>query len=275
MSVDARIRKGLTMIEKELPEVDTLKSYEDLRRETRHNGRRRRTLIAAAAAAAVLAGGLAYGVIKAKPDTTDHPVHRPSLTTPQNYRDNGSIKQPGTYRMLVGVDDSGAPINATFRFYDIWQGGGYPVYRVATGEASGMAIYQPVALAAGTGCLSDPPNTNVGQTPQRLAQQLAALPQSTVLQSPTTTKAFGHQAIHLQLRINQQKCGRGIYRVAEGLHGNHGISYGPLPVIVDFWVLNLGGGPMVVETWHQVGTGSPVVNQIARTQQSVNFTTGP
>jgi Tol biopolymer transport system component len=59
MSVDARIRKGLTMIEKELPGVDTLEEYENLERDIRHGDRRRRALIGAAAAVVVAAAASA------------------------------------------------------------------------------------------------------------------------------------------------------------------------------------------------------------------------
>ena len=272
MSVDARIRKGLTMIEKELPEVDTLDSSKNLERDTRRGDRRRRALIAAAAA--VLVAGGVYGVTRANSDTTNQPAHRPSTSTPQAYRDDGATKPPGRYRMLVGVDDAGAPIDADFTFYGVWEGGGDPVYQSGGGVApGGMAIYQPLALAAGSGCLSDPPNTNVGQTAQQLAQQLARLPQSTVLQRAATTQAFGHEAVHLRLLIDQQNCGQDIYRVAETLRGGHGISYGPQPVLVDFWIENVGGGPMVVETWHGEGAPSQMVDQIARTQRSITFVT--
>jgi len=54
MSVDARIRRGITMIENNLPEVDTLEAYENLERDIRRDSRRRRAVIGAAAAAAVL-----------------------------------------------------------------------------------------------------------------------------------------------------------------------------------------------------------------------------
>ena len=62
----------------------------------------------------------------------------------------------------------------------------------------GVAAYQPLALAAGSGCTGDDPNTNVGQTPEALVQQLAQLPRSTVVQPPKPTEAFGHDAIHLR-----------------------------------------------------------------------------
>lgn len=280
MSVDARIRKGLTMIEKELPEVDTVASYENLERDTRHGDRRRRTLIAAAAAVLVAAG--VYGVIKTNPDTTAQPAKQPSTTSPQPYRDNGFSKSPGRYRMLVGVTDTGVPINADFTFYDTWKGGGEPVYRADPGyPAGGMAIYTPVALASGTGCLSDQPNTNVGQTPKQLVRQLAHLPQSTVLQRPTTFQASGHEVVHLGVRINQQKCYPDIYRVAETQSGGHFITYGPHPVLnnhpvlINFWVQSLGGTPVVVETWAEDTARGQMWDQIARTEKSIRFVTGP
>jgi hypothetical protein len=240
-----------------------------------------------AAAAAVLVAGGVYGVIKTNPDTTNQPANQPSTTSPQPYRDNGFSKAPGRYRMLVGVTGTGAPINADFTFYDTWQGGGEPVYRAGPGSpAGGMAIFHPVALAAGTGCLSDQPNTHVGQTPKQLVRQLAHLPRSTVLQRPTTDQAqfgvrgspfgaFGHKVIHLGVRINQQKCYPDIYRVAETSNGGHGISYGPRPVLVNFWVLSLGGTPIVVETWAEDTARGQMWKQIAHTWESIRFVTGP
>ena len=56
MSVDARIREGLTMIDNQLPEVDTLEGYENLERDVRRDSQRRRALIGVAAAAVLAAG---------------------------------------------------------------------------------------------------------------------------------------------------------------------------------------------------------------------------
>jgi hypothetical protein len=274
MSDDARIREVLTMIEKELPEIDTVESFENLERDLRHRGHRRGRALIAAAAVVVVAGGV-YGLIKNNSDATNQPAHQPSASTPQAYRNDGFDKTPGTYRMLVGVDDTGAPINADVTFYDTWETGDFPVYRPggAGSPVGGMAIYQPLALAAGSGCLGDPPNTNVADTPMRLARQLARLPRSTVLQQPTTVHEFGHQAVHLAVRINQQKC-PDIYRIAETLHGNHGISYGADPVLLNFWVQSHGGIPVVIETWCEDSALS-LMDQIARTEKSITFVTGP
>ena len=55
MSLDARIREGLTMIDKTLPEVDARAGLDDLHREIARDTRRRRVAIIAAAAAVLIA----------------------------------------------------------------------------------------------------------------------------------------------------------------------------------------------------------------------------
>ena len=57
MSVDARIREGLTMIDNQLPTVDTVEGYEKLSRDIRRDGRRRAVIAGAAAAVLVAATG--------------------------------------------------------------------------------------------------------------------------------------------------------------------------------------------------------------------------
>ncbi len=58
MSVDARIREGLTMIEEKLPQVDTLERYDELGARIRKHQRRRITGMMIAAVAAVVVGVL-------------------------------------------------------------------------------------------------------------------------------------------------------------------------------------------------------------------------
>jgi hypothetical protein len=239
--------------------------------------RRRRTTLATVAAAAVLVAGGGYGVTKLDSDTAVRPAGTSHTTTPQTYRaKGGSDIAPGTYRMPVGVDDTGAAVDANLTFDHVWLGGIYPATGDGTGKFGGVAVYQPLALAAGTGCQSDPPNTQVGQTPHQLAQQLAQLPQSTVIQSPTRMQKFGG-AVHLQLRIISHCGSNDWYRVAETPRGDHGITYGfkpRRPVLIDFWVKDVEGTPIVVETWHQDGLSRHTVDQIARTRDSITFVIG-
>lgn len=229
--------------------------------------RRHRTWATAlTAAAAVLVAGGVYGVTKiSSGETTVQPAQTPSTPTPST-----STTFTQTFKVLV---DNGAAIHAHLTLYGpSWGASDHPVLSDSTGRYGGLAIYRPLALAAGTGCLSDHPNTHVAQTPQKLAQQLARLPRSTVLQSPTPVRSFGRQAIHLQLRINPD-CGKDVYRVAETVAGGHGISYGKPSrhVVIDFWVGAVRGVPVVVETWHQDGASNQMVNQIASTRKSITF----
>jgi len=239
---------------------------------------RRRTWarVGVAAAVALLVAGGAYGLTRVgSGGTAVGPAGSPSPTsTPQTYRDTGTTIQPGTYRMLVDENDAGAALYANITFDNTaWQSAGAndPVLLKANSNG-GVAVYSPLGLAAGTGCRSDNKlNTNLGDTPQSLAQQLAQLPQSTVLQSPTPVQAFGRDAVHLRLRINDN-CSDW-YRVAETILGAHGITYDPVrAVVIDFWVVD-EGGPVVIETWYEVHSPSKLVDQIARTRDSITLST--
>ncbi len=237
--------------------------------------RRNRTRLGVTAAVAVLVAGGAYAVTTVDHGTAVGPATAPPQTTTfHTFGVAGTSIQPGTYRMIVGTNDAGAAIYANITFDNIgWQRDNYPELMEAKGNG-GVAVYQPLGLSAGTGCIEDNKlNTNVGDTPQSLAQQLAGLPQSTVLQSPTPVQAFGHDAVHLRLRINNN-C-TGYYRVAETLSGGHGITYDPVrAVVIDFWVVDEGGVPVVVETWHEINSPSQLVDEIAQTKESVTLETG-
>jgi hypothetical protein len=276
MNIDQQLRAVLgqeaEMQNAPAPDVDRLISGG---RNRQRRGRMAR--VGVAAAIAVLVAGGVYGVTKTDPGAAFEPAQSPSTMTPQAYRADGAPVEPGTYQMLVGVDSTDAAINADLTFNDIWQGQNYPVFADETAIHGGVAVFQPLALAAGTGCLSDKPNARVAQTPQGLAQQLAQLPRSTVVQSPTPVQAFGRPAIHLRLRINQRCTGANdYYRVADTLRGNHGITYGDIlrPVLIDFWVQDVGGAPMVVDSWHEIDASSQTVDEINRTRDSIAFDGG-
>jgi hypothetical protein len=285
MNLDQQLRAALgqeaDMQNAPAPDLDKLIRGGKVRQRRRRRARVARVSVAAVVAV-VVAGGV-YGVRTVNSGTTNEsgPTHTPATTLPTAppdvtaYPDDGNAITPGTYRMLVGVDDAtGVPINADLTFYDDWQDSNYPVFRNA-GRYGAVAVYQPVALGAGTGCLNDKVNDNLGDTPQALADQLEQLPQSTVLQAPTPVEKFGQDAVHLQLRITPN-CGPGIYRVAMTLRSGHGVSYGAIvkPVIIDFWAMDVGGLRVVVDSWHQVGASSQLIDQIAKTRDSITLVTG-
>jgi hypothetical protein len=287
MNLDQQLRTALSeeadMHNAPAPDVNKLIRGGKIRQRRRRRARFVRGGVAAALA--VLVAGGVYGVTKTDPGTTNESgptTHTPSTSTPTTttsppaYPDNEPSILPGTYRMYVGANDAtGVPVNADLTFSSAdWQDSNYPVLR-DEGRYGAVAVYQPIALGAGTGCLTDKVNDNLGDTPQSLAKQLEHLPQSTVLQPPTSVQKFGQDAVHLQLRITPH-CGPGVYRVAMTLRSGHGVSYGPIPkpVIIDFWAMTVGGLRVVVDSWHQVGAPSQMIDQIAKTRDSILFVTG-
>jgi hypothetical protein len=241
--------------------------------------RRRTATAVGVAAAALLIAGAVYGVMESQHEGSGQTAQPPSATaqapsaaTPPTYTNDGARIEPGRYRMVFGMDGNELPMQADLTFGGhTWLADNYPVLA----DMGGVAVYQPLALAAGTGCLSDPPNTDVGDTPQAIAARLAQLPDSTVIQAPAPMQAFGQNTVHLQERIDQH-CGADVYRVALTMRGGHGISYGDTTreVLIDFWVMDLSSGdPVVVETWHQAGTPGQLVDQITATRDSIKFVT--
>ena len=260
------------------PDVDTLIRGGRVRRR-----RRNATRLGGVAAAAVLVAGGVYGLtqIDLGGAANSEPASTPTATSQtratQSLPDDGTPLEPDTrYRMLAGVDSTGATIDASLTYAGSgWTSGNYPVVSEYL-SYGGVGAYRPMALAAGTGCTGDAPRRDVGETPQALAQQLAKLPRSTVVQPATPVQAFGHDALHLQLRIDTECPAREGYRLAEAPRGSHGLNYSNVPkdVVIDFWVVDLDGVPVVVDMWHQDDASSRLVDRIARTRDSITFATG-
>jgi hypothetical protein len=112
-----------------------------------------------------------------------------------------------------------------------------------------------------------------GRDAAGLARQFARLPQSTVVQPPTPTEAFGHDALHLRLRIDDSCPSDQVYRVAETSKGYRGISYSNVPkeVVIDFWVVDLDGTAVVVDLWHQGDASTELVDRATRARDSISF----
>ena len=187
--------------------------------------------------------------------------------------------RPGTFRILVGADTVGAPISADLTFAGIgWSAGNFPL--LGDGESfGGVGVYQPSALAARSGCDGDLVTSNVEGSPSSLAQQLTTLPGSTVLQPAKPTEILGRYAFHAQVSIPQSCPTHSYYRVAETPRGGRGITYDRPdakrpPVVMDFWVMELEGRMMVVDTWHQQGASADLVRRIAEARDSITFVTG-
>ena len=274
MSLDEQLRAALNL-EAEMrdvpqPDLQGLISGGRVRRRRRNAAR-----IGIAAAVAVLVGGGAYGVTQldsgstGAPDITDEPTQPP--TTPSSMSGARLPLEPGTYRMLVGTDADGEAIQAevTVAGPD-WKSGSHPLLSEDGSKAS-VGVYQPHAVAGRTGCTNgwEGQSRDAGETPQDLALQLTRLPRSTVVQPPTPSEAFGRDTIHLKLRIDDNCPVPQIYRVAD----DRGITYSHVAkeVVIDFWVVPLGGPPVVVDMWHQAGSSAQLVDRVARARDSISF----
>lgn len=111
--------------------------------------------------------------------------------------------------------------------------------------------------AAGNGPIAHPPP--VGQ----------------VVRRPTLPRAFGHDALHVQLQINDHCPLDEYYRLAETHSGPRGISYADKPRLVDInlWIVDVDGTTVVVDMWHHVDTPSVMLEAARLTRRSIRFET--
>jgi hypothetical protein len=262
------------------PDVDRLIVGGRARRRRRHLTRAGGSVLAVA----LVAGG-AYGVTQIdRSDAGSTGVAERETVTPEPSGaaappvlavDPGPKDlEPGTYRIMVGTDATGAPIEADLTVEGPgWMSGNFPVLQEDE-TSGGFGVYRPYALGDGSGCVDGALNADVDGSPQALARQLADLPRSTVVQPVTPTEALGRYALHLRLRI-PQNCTHGdaYYRVAETARGSRGITYSDEPpaAVIDFWVLDLDGVPVVVDTWHDEGASADLVDRIAQASESITF----
>ena len=84
-------------------------------------------------------------------------------------------------------------------------------------------------------------------------------------------QAFGRDALHLRMRIDQQCHADEGYIVAATPRGGRGITYGHNPVVIDFWVIDLDGSLVVVDSWHPDGASSRLVDRVDQTRKSITF----
>ena len=245
--------------------------------------RRRSTMrIGLAAAAVLLVGGGVYGITQiggGDPDAgvATVPTETPEAANPPNWVDSdGGPVDAGTYRTDVGVAADGKRIEADLTIGGSnWIGSNYPV-AFDGGHFAGIGAYRASSVAGG--CKMEAGHKEAATEQQALAQQLAGMPRSSVVQQPSPTEAFGHTAVHLRLRVDAA-CGDGAaYLVAEGPAGSRGISYFDensegvsRTVITDFWVVDVNGTTVVVDMFHTEDAPRTLVDQAAAARESITF----
>ena len=250
--------------------------------------RRRRNLArigVAVVAAGVLVGGAAYGLAHVDlgdpgkgtvpPATSESESPEPPAVPPSFQHLNRAVIEPGTYRMFAGFDPTRLKIEADLTITGPnWTSGDQPV--VSEGDTwAGVGVYQPDGLAGVAPCSGDWQDRDAAGTAPALARQLVRLPRSTVVQPLTPTEAFGHDAVHLRLRIDA-RCPPGeYYQVAHGPAGSRGVTYGhpAKDVLIDFWVVDMDGIAVVVDMWHQVDASIELVGRVTQVRDSITFVT--
>jgi hypothetical protein len=244
--------------------------------------RRNATRAGFGVAAVMLVLGGVYGVTQIAPAHTEPgPAAAATVMTLPSFQDTEFIPvRPSTYRMAVGADDKGARIEAELTVKGPgWLSGTQPVlseaFRAGNPITAGVGVYQPMTLAGGSGCTGSWKGRSPGATPLAMARQLTRLPWSQVVRRPTLTRAFGHDALHLQLQINDHCPLDEYYRLAETHSGPRGISYADKPrlVDIDLWIVDVDGTTVVVDMWHHVDTPSAMLEAARLARSSIRFET--
>lgn len=247
--------------------------------------RRTSTWVGLAAAAVLLVAGGAYGIariVDGDPDAgvATVPTASADATNPPRWVSNDQEPaQAGTYRAQVGVAADGTRIDADLTLGGThWAASNYPVAYDGD-HFAGIGAYQAESVAGG--CRMAAGFEPAATEPQQLAQQLAGMPRSKVVQQPTPTTAFGHDALHLRMRVDAN-CGDGaaylVANQAAAAGGRaRGISYfdnRPAvsgTVVIDFWVVDVNGTTVVVDMFHTEDAPKALVDEAASALESIRF----
>ena len=130
--------------------------------------------------------------------------------------------------------------------------------RVAT---AACAVYRPMALAAGSGCLGD--DAEHGRRRDPAVARAAARPAPAEHGPPGAhTRAGVRPRRRPPAAADRQRLRRrGVPRRRDDpRRSRHHLRRRPQTVVIDFWVVDVGGVPVVVDTWHQddASTGRPL-----------------
>jgi hypothetical protein len=178
----------------------------------------------------------------------------------------------------MGIDDDfaefvGARYESLYRLAYLLTGsptGARTTASMSTERAAAWASTLPRHWPARPAAATKPPWPRPAP-PKPSPSSSRSSPQSTVLQAPTPEQSFGHNALHLRLRIDQQCPPGESYIVAVTPRGTHGITYGHNPIDMDFWVMDPNGTPVVVDSWYPQGSSSDLVERVDETRKSIFF----
>ena len=264
---------------------------------TRGRARRRRgTVLRVGMVAAVVAltGGVAFALAQGdraapEPVAPPTPDATPLLT---GCAADGCV-EPGSYRVRLGADEDAFPVRATLTVEaDRWgpYGAEPTTNRISQPGTTGavvFTVYEPTALAGPRPCdAEDTRELAPGASVDEVARRLARLPQFDVVGGTTQVPAFGHETLHLQVRADRIRCteqqggdkeGLAQYNVADivkaqvpGAWEDSDI-YPGQPVLIDFWVLDVGGHNIVVESRQEGSPTKQMIEQLDQVRGSLTF----
>lgn len=265
------------------PEVD----LEAVRSRARANHRRTVALAVAAALVAIgLAGTslLASGRETTAPQPAVSPKGQIVLTLRNTNCVAGRCLQARAYGIPLGRDAAGDRLRAKVTVpTDGWEGtwDGHRISRASAGGAAVLSVYQPHGFAAQQPCGQDVTTKLATEaTMDDVVHDLTTLPQFDVVDGPRARPAFGHDTRYLKVRANRLTCPslRGArYQLADIYWGEGEESGGESAiepgraVVIEFWVLETGGKPVVVEARQEGAPGAALVHQLDQLRGSLTF----
>ena len=164
-----------------------------------------------------------------------------------------------------------------------WEAEGW-LHRVSRADAGGavvLSVYQPHEFAGPQPCKPDGATRRVAPdaTVDDVVRLLTTLPQFAVVEEPRAVAAFGRDTRNLQVRANRLSCSAvdarynlvNIYG-ADGFEPDFESHIDPdQPVLIEFWVLELEGKPVVVEARQEGTPTEALIQQLDQVRESLTF----
>ena len=256
---------------------------------TRAHTNRRRTTALAITAAAVTAALIGIPLRADHDSTAPQPAVPPRsgiiFTLPFADCAIGECLKPRTYGIPLGRDAVGHQLRATVAVRTGGWGGAVDQHRISRANAEGAVffnVYQPHKLAGPRPCeLEGRRNVAPDAATDGVVRLLTTLPQFAVVDGPRALRAFGRDTRYLKVRADRVSCpaGPGMqYNLADiyggdgsqQLFGDSDIDPGG-PVLIEFWVLELEGKPIVVEARQEGIPDDAMIRGLDQLRESLTF----
>jgi hypothetical protein len=266
------------------PEVD----LESVRARARSNSRRTVALALAAAVVAV-ALGAAPLLDEGRSRTVPQPAVPPRsvIVLPLPFTDCRAepCLRPRVYGIPLGLDAEGRRLRAKLVVPTSGWDSAWDAHRISRSSAEGevvLSVYQPHGFPTTHRPCDAEARTTVATdaTVDDVAHELSSLPQFAVVDGPHARPAFGRATRYLKVRAERLTCDRAhgdnyqladIYWGAGEEPGGESAIEPGRPVLIEFWVLDLDGKPVVVEARQEGAPGEALVRQLDQVRESLTF----